>query len=604
MAQEKQAAKTILLPDFITVRELAELTGSSPIAVMKKLIANGIMASINQQVDYDTAAIIVEDMGFDPQSAAALKAREEREQRAATAQTWRRVYNNEREENLKRRPPIVTILGHVDHGKTTLLDTIRKAKVAEGEAGGITQHIGAYRVIHNNQQITFLDTPGHEAFTSMRARGAAGADIAILVVAADDGVMQTTKEALSHARAANVPIVVAITKTDKRNANTEKVKQELSEIGLTPQDWDGETFVVPVSAQQNAGIDDLLEAIQLTAEQSEIIANPNGDPTGTVLEARVDRNRGVIATVLVFNGTLKVGDEIVSGTSYGRIKAMYDETGKAVKAAGPSTPVQVLGMHDLPNPGDPFETVKNEKTARTLVTERKEQQDAQRRQPARAAVTLEDIFAQVKSGEAREMTTILKVDVQGSLQPIVSSLDKIAQDNHDGIRLRLLQSDVGNISESDIMLASASGAIILGFNVDLDSGARKSAETHGVEVRQYDTIYRLLEDIELALKGMLEPVYADKVIGTAEVRQVFRISKVGTIAGCMIKDGEARRNAKARVKRGGKVMIEGAGVSSLKRMQEDVREVRQGFECGIGVANFSDFEAGDLIEFYITERVS
>lgn len=605
MAQEKQAAKqTILLPDFLTVRELAEQIDASPINVMKRLIANGIMASINQQVDYDTAAIIVEEMGFEAQSASAVKAREEREKRATSSQTWRSVYTHEKQENLKRRPPIVTILGHVDHGKTTLLDTIRKTKVAEGEAGGITQHIGAYRVRHNNQQITFLDTPGHEAFTAMRARGAAGADIAILVVAADDGVMPTTREALNHARAANVPIVVAITKTDKRNANIERVKQELADAGLTPMDWDGDTFVVPVSAQQGEGIDDLLEAIQLTAEGAEIIANPTGETTGTVLEARVDRHRGVIATVLVFNGTLKVGDEIVSGIAFGRIKAMFDEAGAAVKSAGPSTPVQVLGMHELPKPGEPFTVVKNEKEARLVAEERREKADAQRAQPGRAAVTLEEVFAQVKSGEAKEMTVILKVDVQGSLQPIVNSLDKMSEESSEGIRLRLLQSDVGNISESDVMLASASGGIILGFNVDIDGGARRSAETHNVEIRKYDTIYRLLEDVELALQGMLEPVYADKTIGVAEVRQVFRISKVGTIAGCMIKEGEARRNAKARVKRGGAVLVENSPVSSLKRLQEDVREVRQGFECGVGLSNFSDFVTGDLIEFYITERVS
>jgi translation initiation factor IF-2 len=605
MAQEKQAARqTILLPDYMTVRELAELIQASPINVMKRLIANGIMASINQQIDYDTAAIIVEEMGYEAQSASAVKAREEREKRAATAQTWRSVYAHEKQENLKRRPPIVTILGHVDHGKTTLLDTIRKTKVAEGEAGGITQHIGAYRVRHNNQQITFLDTPGHEAFTAMRARGAAGADIAVLVVAADDGVMPTTREALNHARAANVPVVVAITKIDKRNANVERVKQELTEIGLTPLDWDGDTFVIPVSAQQGQGIDDLLEAIQLTAENMEIVANPQGETTGTVLEARIDRHRGVIATVLVFNGTLKVGDEIVSGTSYGRIKAMFDEAGSSVKSAGPSTPVQVLGMHELPNPGDPFIVVKNEKEARALVEERRAQAEAARVQPTRAAVTLEEVFAQVRSGEAKELTVILKVDVQGSLQPIVTSLEKLGQANTEGIRLRLLQADVGNISESDVMLASASGGIILGFNVDVDSGARRSAEAYHVEIRRYDTIYRLLEDVELALKGMLEPVYADRTIGVAEVRQVFRISKVGTIAGCMIKEGEARRNAKARVKRGGMVLAEDSPVSSLKRMQEDVREVRQGFECGVGLANFSDFEVGDLIEFYVTERVS
>lgn len=601
MAQEKQI---ILVPDYLTVRELADLIDASPIDIMKRLIANGIMASINQQIDYDTAAIVIEDLGFEAHSASAIEAQEERERRAETSQTWRKVYTKEKPESLQPRPPIVTILGHVDHGKTTLLDTIRKTKVAEGEAGGITQHIGAYRVMHNNHQITFLDTPGHEAFTAMRARGAQGADIVVLVVAADDGVMPTTREALNHARAANVPIVVAITKIDKRNANVDKVKQELAELGLEPMDWDGDTFVVPVSAVQGEGIEDVLEAILLTTDEHEIVANPDGDPTGTVLEARVDRSRGVIATLLVFNGTLKLGDEVVAGTAYGRIKAMYDETGSPVKSATPSTPVAVLGLHDMPQPGDTFEVVKNEKIARVLVDERKQSAAALRFQPVRGAVTLEDFFAQFRAGETKEMNVILKVDVQGSLQPIVDNLERIAAENREGIRLRILAADVGNISESDVMLASASDAIVIGFKVEVDNAARRSADSHGVDVRQYDVIYKLFEDVELALKGMLDPVYTERTIGVAEVRQVFRISKVGTIAGCIVRDGEARRNARARVKRGGQVLVENSAVSSLKRVQEDVREVRAGFECGVGLATFSDFEDGDVIEFFVTERAS
>jgi translation initiation factor IF-2 len=601
MAQEKQV---ILVPDYLTVRDLAELIDTSPIEVMKHLIANGIMASINQQVDYDTAAIVIEELGFEAQSASAVQAQTDKERRAETSQTWRKVYAQEKPESLVARPPIVTILGHVDHGKTTLLDTIRKAKVAESEAGGITQHIGAYRVLHNNRQITFLDTPGHEAFTAMRARGAQGADIVVLVVAADDGVMPTTREALTHARAANVPIVVAITKIDKRNANVERVKQELAELGLEPMDWDGDTFVVPVSAVQGEGIEDVLEAILLTADEHEIVANPNGDPSGTVLEARIDRSRGVIATLLVFNGTLHLGDEVVAGTSYGRIKAMFDESGKQVKSAPPSTPVAVLGLHDLPQPGGTFEVVKNEKLARSLVQERKQDAAARRDQPARGAVTLEDIFSQFRAGETKEMTVIVKVDVQGSLQPIVDNLERISEENKDGIRLRILSADVGNISESDVMLASASDAIVIGFKVDVDTAARRSADSHGIDVRQYDVIYKLFEDVELALKGMLDPVYTEKTIGVAEVRQVFKISKVGTIAGCIIRDGEARRNARARVKRDGDVLIENSGISSLKRMQEDVREVRAGFECGVGLANFSAFEVGDIIEFFTTERAN
>ncbi len=600
MAQEQQV---ILVPDFLTVRELAELIEASPIDVMKRLISSGIMASINQQIDYDTAAIVIEDMGYEAQSQSAAVAKEEKDRRVATAQQWRRVYDSERSEDLQPRAPIITILGHVDHGKTTLLDTIRKAKVAQGEAGGITQHIGAYRVNHNDRQLTFLDTPGHEAFTSMRARGAQGADIAILVVAADDGVMPTTREALNHVRAANVPIVVAITKIDKRNANIEKVKQELSEVGVAPMDWDGDTFIVPVSAQQGTGIEDLLEALLLVADEQNIVANPKADPTGTVLESRVDRNRGVIATLLVFNGTISMGDTIVAGNAHGRIKAMFDESGKSVKTAGPSTPVAILGLSELPEAGDTFERVKNDKVARQLVTEREAARVANTTTVGRT-FTLEDLFSQFNAGDVKEMLVILKVDVQGSLQPIISSLDQISKDGESGINIRVLASEVGNITESDVMLATTSGAIILGFNVNLDSAARRSADSNGVDVRLYDTIYRLLEDVELALKGMLEPVYVEKVIGTAEVRQVFRISKVGAIAGCMIINGEARRNARARVKRGNDILIENTAVTSLKRLQEDVREVRSGFECGVGLNNFSEFQEGDIIEFYVSERAT
>ncbi|HVU10758.1 MAG TPA: translation initiation factor IF-2 [Phototrophicaceae bacterium] len=601
MAQEKQV---VLVPDYLTVREVAELIDASPIEVMKRLIANGIMASINQQIDYDTAAIVIEEMGYEAQSASAAAAKAEREKRAETSQTWRRVYAQEKPENLVNRPPIVTILGHVDHGKTTLLDTIRKAHVAEGEAGGITQHIGAYRVTHNGRQITFLDTPGHEAFTAMRARGAQGADIAILVVAADDGVMPTTREALAHARAANVPVIVAITKIDKRNANVDRVKQEVAELGLNPMDWDGDTFVVPVSAAQNEGIEDLLEAILLVADENEIVANPHAAATGVVLEAQVDRSRGAIATLLVLNGTLNTGDEVVAGLTYGRLKAMYDERGKTVKTAGPSMPVAVLGLSGVPLAGDSFEVVRNEKIARSMVEERQEAADNAKTPTGRAAATLEDIFAQFSQGEAKELNLIVKVDVQGSLQPILDSLKQIEEANPEGIKLRILTSDVGNINESDVMLASASGAIILGFNVEADQAAKRHAESMNVEIRQYSIIYKLLEDIELALKGMLDPVYADRTIGVAEIRKVIRIPRVGMIAGCMVREGEIRRNTRARVKRAGQVVAENVTIGSLKRLQEDVREVRAGFECGIGLSNFNDFQEGDLIECYVSERVS
>ncbi|MBK8026434.1 MAG: translation initiation factor IF-2 [Chloroflexi bacterium] len=602
MAQEKQV---VLVPDFLSVREVAELISASPIDVMKRLIANGIMASINQQIDFETAAIVIEEMGYEAQSASAAAARAERErQREQTTQTWRRVYSDEREEDLAARSPIVTILGHVDHGKTTLLDTIRRTHVAEGEAGGITQHIGAYRVVHNGKTITFLDTPGHEAFTQMRARGAQGADLVILVVASDDGVMQTTREALSHARAANVPIIVAVTKTDKRNSNVERVKQQLSELGLTPMDWDGDTFVVPVAAQRGEGIDDLLEAITLVSDDQEIFANPDADvATGTVLEARMDKQKGAIATLLVFNGTLKRGDYLVVGSSYGKVKAMFDESGRQVHEALPSTPVAVLGLHDVPNAGDIFETVDNDKLARSMADDRRKAVEASQVKGARAAITLEEIFAQVRQGAAKELNLILRVDVQGSLQPIVDHIKHI-EDNAESIKPHILSADVGAINESDIMLASASHGIVIGFNVEADTAARRAADSQNVEIRTYNVIYNLFEDIELALKGMLQPVYANKTIGTAEVRALFRVPRIGAIAGCMVVDGEIRRNARVRVKRGDQVLGEDITIGSLKRLTEDVREVRAGFECGIGLSGFDAFKAGDRIECYISERVS
>jgi len=599
MAQEKQM---ILVPDFLTVRQLAELISASPIEVMKRLISNGIMASINQQIDYDTAAIVLEEFGYEAQSASAHAAAEEAKKRAANStQSWRKVYSAEKSTDLERRPPIVTILGHVDHGKTTLLDTIRKSNVAEGEAGGITQHIGAYTVQHQGRLLTFLDTPGHEAFTAMRARGANGADIAVLVVAADDGVMPTTREALNHARAANVPIVVAITKIDKRNANIDRVKQELSELGLTPDDWDGETLMVPVAAPKGEGIDDLLEALLLVADDQQIIANPKSDPTGIVLEARIDPSRGTIATLLVLNGTVHRSDVIVAGTSHGRIKAMYDQSGKPVDEATPSTPVSVLGLDAPPLPGDTFEKVKNDKIARELVGERVSSREVT--QKTSRAITLEDIFAQLNSSNKKELNLVVKADVRGSLEPLVNSLNDLSNTNPEGIKVRILLSDVGNVSENDIMLASASGAIVIAFNVQIDSAARRSADSQHVDIRRYTIIYKLLEDMELALKGMLTPVYAPKTIGVAEVRQIFSISK-HNIAGSYILEGEARRNAKARVKRAGKVIFEEGSISSLKRMKDDVREVRTGFECGIAIDGFDDFTVGDRIEFFVMERVN
>lgn len=600
MAKEKNA---VLIPDFLTVRELADIISASPIEVMRKLIANGIMASINQQIDFDTAAIVLEEMGYEAQSETILAAEAEKQKRAEEiTRKWEQIYSGERSEDLQTRSPIVTILGHVDHGKTTLLDTIRKAHVADGEAGGITQHIGAYRTEHNGRALTFLDTPGHEAFTAMRARGAAGADIAVLVVAADDGVMPTTREAINHARAANVPIVVAITKTDKNNSNIDRVKQQLAELGLVPDDWDGDTLMVPVSAMKRQGIDDLLEALLLVADDNEFVANPSGVVRGVVIEARVDKSRGTLATLLVMNGTLRRGDVVVASTSYGRIKAMYDEKGQPMDEAGPSTPVSVLGLNEPPVPGERFELVKNDKEARRIIDDRVQASQADQA-PVRS-MSLEDIFKQFQAGVKKELNLIIKVDVQGSLQPILESIEEISGKNVEGIKIRILASDVGEISESDVMLASASDAIVIGFNVAIGSAARSVASAHQIDVRQYEVIYKLLEDIELALEGMLEPRYEPRTIGVAEVRQLFSISRLGVIAGSFILEGEARRNAKARVLRGNQVLIQETGVSSLKRFNEDVREVRTGFECGISLDKFNDFKEGDRIEFFEYVRVN
>ncbi len=601
-----EASKTVLVPDFLTVRELAQLIETSPIEVMKTLISNGIMASINQQIDFDTAAIVVEELGFSARSESAVAAAEEEEKRAEQREEkWSAMYAGEAPASLTPRPPIITILGHVDHGKTTLLDTIRKTAVAEGEAGGITQHIGAYQAMHDGRALTFLDTPGHEAFTAMRARGAQGADIAILVVAADDGVMPTTREALDHARAANVPLVVAITKIDRNNANPELVKQQLAELELIPDDWDGSTIMVPVNSLSGAGIEDLLEALVLVADEQEIVANAKGRLRGTVVEAEVDRSRGAMATLLVMNGTMKRGDAIVAGGAHGRIKAMFDSAGKPVKRALPSMPVAVLGLDSPPAPGLMFEVMESDKQARSIAEARRLEERAQAasgQQPP--SMTLEDFLQQFQTGAAKELSIILKADVQGSLQPITDELKNISRRNEEGIEVRVLRKEVGRVTETDVMLASASKAIIFGFNVGADNAALSSADAQGVEIRRYNIIYKLFEDIELALHGMLEPKYVNRVVGESEVLQTFRIPRGGVIAGSVIRRGEARRNAKARVRRGSRVIHDSVNVASLRRFQDDVREVRTGFECGIGLDGVSDFQAGDVIEFFVRERVT
>ena len=593
--------RVVVLSDSLTVRELADSIDISVIEVMKVLIANGIVASINQQIDFDTASIVCSEFDIEALSQSSLAELAEKEE-AAQAQQWRQIYIDEKPENLKRRPPIVTILGHVDHGKTTLLDTIRKAHVAEGEAGGITQHIGAYRAQHDGQQITFLDTPGHEAFTAMRARGAHGADIAVLVVAADDGIMPTTREAITHARAANVPIVVAVTKMDLPGANLERVYQQLAEADLVPAIWDGTTMVEAVSGISGDGIDDLLEAILLTAGEHDIVANPRANPSGVVLEAEIDPSRGVIATLLVLNGELKRSDTLIAGSTSGRIKAMFDENDKRINVAGPSTPVAVMGLGDLPQPGDSFQWMKNDKSARRLLHERA--WDVEQGSGRMDVLSLDDVFARFSRGDAKDLALIVKADFQGTLQPIVESLEKMSDENSDGIQLQILAADIGSIGENDVNLAAASNAIIVGFNVEVDSTARRVADSQGVDIRTWNIIYNLLEDIELAMHGMLEPEDVEEKLGRAEVRQIFSNSRVGNIAGSYVREGTIQRNARARVIRAERVLAEDLRVGSLKRVRDDVREVRAGFECGISLERHSDFQEGDIIEFYVIRRGS
>ncbi|MEZ4510639.1 MAG: translation initiation factor IF-2 [Chloroflexota bacterium] len=595
MAQTKTL---IELPDFVTVRELATIMNVSPINVIKELMGNGIMANINQQIDFDTAAIVAEEMGFEAVSLASLQEEEEQE-KAGEHLAWRKILAKEKASSLKPRPPVITMLGHVDHGKTSLLDVIREANVVSGEAGGITQHIGAYQAEKDGHLITFLDTPGHEAFTAMRARGAQATDIAILVVAADDGIMPQTREAIDHARAAGVPIIVALNKIDLPGSRPDRVKQQLAEVGLIPDDWDGDTLVIPVSAKEKLGIDDLLEAILLVAEDLNPRANPNAEATGTVLEASIERGRGIMTTVLVQNGTLNMGDTLLIGEHYGRIKAMFDHRGKSVKKAAPSVPVSVSGLNGMPSAGDQFVTVKNEKEARKIVADLQEERRQNVTEQRRTTATLDEFFSRLQEGETKTLFLIVKADVQGSLEPIIKSLQKLS---YDEVSLEILRSSTGNITESDVMLASASKAVILGFNVDADPVARTAASSEGVEIKTYDIIYQLIEDVDKAMRGMLAPVYEPAVIGRAEVREVFRIRSVGNIAGSYMRTGVARRNAKVRVIRSNKLLFDGA-VGSLKHLQENVREVRQGFEFGVGVDGWNDFRPGDVLEFYVMQRV-
>ena len=588
-------SKVLELPVNITVRELAKRLEASPIQVIKILMSNGVMANINQVVDFDTASIVASEFNLETtlESDTSEELVDEGE-----IPFWKRIIQGEDKNKLQSRPPVVTILGHVDHGKTTLLDAIRHTDVAAGEAGGITQHIGAYQVEHHGKTITFLDTPGHAAFTAMRARGAQGADIVVLVVAADDGVMPQTKEAIAHAKAAKTPIIVALNKIDKQDANPDYTKRQLSEAGLVPDDWEGDTIVVPVSAKQKTGIQDLLEAILLVADNIEILANPQGKVLGTVIEAQVDRAHGVEATLLVQNGTLESGSIILAGNSTGRIRAMFDYRGKKIRKAEPSTPVRVMGLNDVPRAGDIFRVYASEKEARVVVSEN-QLKVAQSATPE-LKVSLEDLFKNYQSGDVQELRMIIKADVQGSLEPLTKSIEEL---NSGDIKIKILHAETGNIGENDIMLASASSAIVVGFNVQADPASKKLAETEGVSIRLYNIIYRLLDDLEKAVKGMLEPEFREIKLGTAEVLAVFKITKVGNIAGCKVLSGELRRNGRARVMRNGEEVYTGE-ISSLKHEKDDVREVRTGFECGISFRNFNAFEVGDLIECFNVEKVN
>lgn len=589
----KNEDKIIQLPYSITVRDLAGLLNSSAVQVIKILMSNGVMASINQTIDFDTAAVVATELGFEPE----LEQDEAVVEETGEMPLWRRVILEEDPEKLSPRPPVITILGHVDHGKTTLLDAIRNTNVAGGEVGGITQHIGAYQISHNNRLITFLDTPGHAAFSSMRARGAQGADIVVLVVAADDGVQPQTREAANHAKAAQVPIIVALNKIDKVDANLDRVKTQLSDIGLQPDEWEGDTFVMPVSAKGRIGLEDLLETVLLVADNLTIKANPKGKCIGTVVEARLDKARGPLATLLVQNGTLKVGEVIVAGEGTGKIKAMFDQRQKRVNKAGPSTPVVVMGLNAVPEAGDLFQVVESDREGRTMVAARKAAREA-KKNVKRA--TLEELFSRYKSGEAKELRLILRADVQGSLEPIINELEKLSKEQKD-ISVKVLHAEAGNITESDIMLAAASNAVVMGFDVNIDQGARRLADTEGVSIRLYNIIYRLVEDVEKALKGLLEPEMVDRVIGKAAVLATFKVSKGGTAAGCRILSGEFRRNAQVRVMRDGEEIAK-VEVSSLRREKEDVREVREGMECGITLKNYEEFEVGDVLECFVVEK--
>ena len=577
----------IEIPETITVKDLAAEMKKTTAEVIKKLLSYGIMATINQEIDFDTAYLIAQEFEITA-----------KKKKVVTDEDILFDDSEDKEEDLVPRPPVIVVMGHVDHGKTSLLDTIRKTNVIEGEAGGITQAIGAYQVEVNGRQITFLDTPGHEAFTAMRARGAQITDIAILVVAANDGVMPQTIEAINHAKSAGIPIIVAINKIDLPDANVERVKEELMRYDLVPEEWGGDTIFVPISAKNGTNIDQLLEMVLLEADMLELKANPNKQAKGTVIEARLDKTRGAIATMLVQRGTLDVGDTIVVGSSIGRIRAMKDAKGKKVKAAGPSTPVEIMGLTEVPEAGDTFYEVKNEKVAKHLIEKRKRQAREKAINQA-PKVTLDNLFSQMEEGNLKVLNLIVKADVQGSVEAVTQSLEKLQNEE---VRVKVIHSAVGGVNQSDVTLAKVSNAIIIAFNVRPDHLAKDMAEKDGVEIKQYSVIYQAIEDVELAMKGMLEPKYEEKVIGNAEVRQTFRISNVGTIAGCYVLSGKVERNAGVRVIRDN-VVIHDGHLATLKRFKDDVKEVGKGFECGIQIENYNDIKEGDIIEVYIMEEI-
>ena len=587
MEVARKAPTVVKIPDEITVSELASRMKKTVAEVIKCLMKNGVMAAMNQTIDFDTAEFVATELGC-------------KVEKEVTITIEERIIDDhvDTADELETRAPVVVVMGHVDHGKTSTLDAIRKTSVTAGEAGGITQHIGAYTVDVNGQMITFLDTPGHAAFTAMRARGANSTDIAILVVAADDGIMPQTVESINHAKAANVPIIVAINKMDKPTANPDKIKEQLTKYDLIPEEWGGDTIIVPISAKKGTGLDELLEMVLLTAEVQELKANPNRRAKGVVIEARLDKTRGPVATLLVQNGTLKQGDIVIAGTAVGRVRVMTNDKGRTVKTAGPSYPVEITGLADVPHAGDAFDAVTDERMARELVEQRRQ---AEKDAAAKLAqkVTLENLFAKIGEGEMKELPLIVKADVQGSAEAVKASLEKISNEE---VRVRVIHAAVGAVNESDILLASTAGAIIVGFNVRADMAAQASAQRSKVDMRFYRVIYDAIDEIESAMKGMLAPKFQEVVIGHAEVRMTYKVSAVGTIAGCMVKDGKVTRDAKVRVLRDNIVIHEGE-VGSLQRFKDQAKEVTAGFECGMSILKFNDIKENDIFECFVMEEV-